>query len=645
MSEVLRVLQVEDAESDAALMIRLLERSGYSVRAERVEDAEQMREALARQDWDVVTADYQLPQFDAAGALRILQECKRDIPFIVVSGAIGEDRAVEMMRSGAQDYVLKDRIARLAPAIQREIREARSRRERRLAEEGFRERKEWLALAVEVTQLGMFDFYPQSGTLILSEGGHRHFGLAPDVEASSETIISGLHPEDRERVNGFVRKALNPESGGEFTADYRAIGITDKVERWLSAQGRAFFDSEGKPIRFVGVTMDITQRKRLEEQFRQAQKLEGVGRLAGGIAHDFNNLLTVIAGYSQMTLDALPVFHPLRTNVEHVLEAAQRAANLTRQLLAFSRRQPSRTETIVLNELVASIQNMLERLIGEDVSLVVRLDPVADAICADAGHIEQVIMNLVVNARDAMPDGGKLIIETSHQVVEERYGLAESDLAPGEYAALTVSDTGTGISAEVRAHIFDPFFTTKQPGKGTGLGLSTVYGIVKQCGGSISVYSEPGLGAKFTILLPAKVAGPREAAASAAAPVRPGTETILLVEDEAIVRRFLLESLEQHGYRVLECSNGLEAMERARHYPASIDLLLTDLVMPEMGGAELAEQFSACRPGVPVLCLSGYSEVVWPLGAGSFLEKPVTPAVLLTRVRTLLDHAEVLLPG
>jgi two-component system, cell cycle sensor histidine kinase and response regulator CckA len=645
MSEVLRVLQVEDAESDAALMIRLLERSGYTVRAERVEDAEQMRQALAREDWDVVTADYQLPQFDAAAALRILQESKRDIPFIVVSGAIGEDRAVEMMRAGAQDYVLKDRIARLAPAIQREIREAQSRRESRLAEDRFRERKEWLALAVGATQLGMFDFYPQSGRLILSEGGHRHVGLPPDAEASYETIIGGLHPEDRERVNGLVRKALDPQSGGECTADYRAIGLTDQVERWLSAQGRVFFDPEGKPIRFVGVTMDITQRKRLEEQFRQAQKLEGVGRLAGGIAHDFNNLLTVIAGYSQMTLDALPGYHPLRANVVQVLEAAERATNLTRQLLAFSRRQPSRTETIVLNELVASIQNMLERLIGEDVSLVVSLDPSAGAICADAGHIEQVIMNLVVNARDAMPHGGKLTIETSHQVVEECYGVADAGLAPGEYAALTVSDTGTGISAEVRAHIFEPFFTTKQPGKGTGLGLSTVYGIVNQCGGSISLYSELGRGAKFTILLPAKVAGPGEAAARAAAPVRPGTETILLVEDEAIVRRFLRESLEQYGYRVLECSNGLEAMERTRQYPATIDLLLTDLVMPEMGGAELAAQFSACRPGVPVLCLSGYSEVVWPRGAASFLEKPVTPAVLLTRVRALLDRAEVPLPG
>jgi two-component system cell cycle sensor histidine kinase/response regulator CckA len=244
-----------------------------------------------------------------------------------------------------------------------------------------------------------------------------------------------------------------------------------------------------------------------------------------------------------------------------------------------------------------------------------------------------------------MPNGGKLVIETSRRVVEKRHAEADSSLAPGEYAALTVSDTGTGISAEVRTHIFDPFFTTKQPGKGTGLGLSTVYGIVKGCGGSIFVYSEPGRGSKFTILLPAMAAEPGAATVRAVAPGRPGTETILLVEDEAIVRRFLRESLEQYGYRVLECSNGLEAMDRARQYPASIHLLVTDLVMPGMGGAELAAQFSVCRPGVPVLCLSGYSEVVWPRGAGSFLEKPVTSTVLLARVRALLDHAEVPLPG
>ena len=507
MSEILRVLQVEDSESDAALIVRLLEKSGYTVHAERVEDAEPMRQALARQDWDVVIADYHLPQFDAAAALEILHECGRDIPFIVVSGMIGEDRAVEMMRAGAHDYVLKDRIARLVPAVQREIREAQSRGERRRAEERLRDREEWLALAVSVTQLGMFDFYPQSGKSLWSEGAKHHFGLPPDAEVSYETFLRGLHPDDRERVDDLIRKAFDRASGGEYTADYRTIGLTDQVERWLAARGKVFFDSDGTPIRFVEVTIDITERKQLEEQFRQSQKLEGVGRLAGGIAHDFNNLLTVITGFSHMTLDGLPPYDPLRAGVEEVLKAAVRATSLTRQLLEFSRRQPSRTEIVGLNELVASAQKMLGRLIGEDVNLALCLDPAAGAIRADAGHIEQVIMNLVLNARDAMPNGGKLVIETAHQTVDQRFAQSHLDLAPGQYAALTVSDTGTGISPEVKAHIFDPFFTTKEPGKGTGLGLSTVYGIVKQCGGSISVSSELGRGTQFRILFPAVQAG------------------------------------------------------------------------------------------------------------------------------------------
>jgi PAS domain S-box-containing protein len=652
MSEILRVLQVEDSESDAALIVRLLEKSGYTVHAERVEEAEPMRQALARQDWDVVIADFHLPQFDAVAALEILHECGRDIPFIVVSGMIGEDRAVEMMRAGAHDYVLKDRIARLVPAVQREIRECQSRGERRRTEERLRDREEWLALAVSVTQLGMFDFYPQSGKVIWSEGAKHHFGLPPDAEASYETFLRGLHPDDRKRVDDLIRKAFDQGSGGEYTADYRTIGLTDQVERWLAARGKVFFDSAGKPIRFVEVTIDITERKQLEEQFRQAQKLEGVGRLAGGVAHDFNNLLTVITGFSHMTLDGLPPYDPLRGGLEEVLKAAVRATSLTEQLLSFSRRQPSRTEIVVLNDLVEGVQKMLGRLIGEDVNLALCLDPAAGAIRAGAGHIEQVIMNLVLNARDAMPHGGKLVIETAHQTVDERFAALHLDLAPGQYATLTVSDTGTGISPEVKAHIFEPFFTTKQQGKGTGLGLSTVYGIVQQCGGSIAVSSELGRGSQFRILLPA-VPAPAVQAQPAAAAVLPavampsGTETILLAEDEEGVRRFVLENLERRGYRVLGCSNGREAIERARQHPSSIHLLITDAVMPEMGGAELAAQFADCRPGVPVLCMSGYSAMVWP-GANaeaSYLQKPFTPAALLTRVRALLDGHSGLRPA
>ena len=648
MSETLRVLQVEDSESDAALMVRLLEKSGYRVHAERVEEAEPMRRALAREDWDVVIADFQLPQFDAGAALEILHESGRDIPFIVVSGMIGEDRAVEMMRAGAHDYVLKDRIARLVPAVQREIRECQSRGERRRAEEQLRDRDEWLALAVSVTQLGMFDFYPQSGKLIWSEGGKRHFGLPADAEVTYETFLRGLHPDDRKRVDDLIQKAFDPASGGAYATDYRTIGLTDKVERWLAARGRVFFDTAFRPMRFVEVTMDITERKQLEEQFRQSQKLEGVGRLAGGVAHEFNNLLTVITGFSHITLAGLAPYDKLRGGVEEVLKAAVRATSLTEQLLAFSRRQPSRTEIVVLNELVENVEKMLGRLIGADVNVALVLDPAAGTIRADAMQIEQAIMNLILNARDAMPNGGKLTIETAHQSVDERFAASHPDLSPGEYLALTVRDTGTGISDEVKTHIFEPFFTTKPQGKGTGLGLSTVYGIVKQCGGSITVWSEVGRGAEFRILLPAvevpAVPAQRVDAAVVSAVTMPwGTETILLAEDEEGVRRFVLESLERRGYRVLACCNGREAIERARQHPGAIHLLITDAVMPEMGGAELAAQFADCHPGVPVLCMSGYSAMVWPgaeAAEASFLQKPFTPAALLMRVRALLDRGE-----
>jgi CheY-like chemotaxis protein len=331
--------------------------------------------------------------------------------------------------------------------------------------------------------------------------------------------------------------------------------------------------------------------------------------------------------------------------VEEVLKAAVRATSLTEQLLAFSRRQPSRTEIVVLNELVENVEKMLGRLIGADVNVALRLDPAAGNIRADAVQIEQAIMNLVLNARDAMPNGGKLGIETAHLSVDEGFAASHPDLAPGEYLELTVTDTGTGISPEVKVHIFEPFFTTKPQGKGTGLGLSTVYGIVKQCGGSIAVWSEVGRGAEFRILLPAveapAVPAQRVDAAVVPAVTMPwGTETILLAEDEEGVRRFVLESLERRGYRVLGCCNGREAIERARQHPGAIDLLITDAVMPEMGGAELAAQFADCHPGVPVLCMSGYSAMVWPGAAaaeGSYLQKPFTPAALLMRVRALLD--------
>jgi hypothetical protein len=638
MKQTLNILQVEDSESDAALIVRHMERAGYRIQARRVEDAAEMRQALEEQEWDVVISDHQMAQFDAPGALLILQESDRDIPFLVVSGAIGEELAVAMMKSGAHDYLLKSNLARLAPAVEREIRDARTRHERKRAEAELRESQDRLAIAIDATHLGTFDFDPRNGRMILSDSLKLQFGLQPDAEVSAETFVRGIHPDDRPRLESLVRNA-RPGSGAYCATEFRTVGVADGVEHWLAAWARAFFGPEGQPVRYIGVSLDITERKQLEEQFRQAQKLESIGRLAGGVAHDFNNLLTIITGYSEMALAEIDENHALHDSLVEIADAAARAGSLTRQLLTFSRRQLTAAKRIVLNDLVREFEKMLARLLGEEIELVLAPDPEDGVIMADPGQIEQVILNLAVNARDAMPNGGKLLIEVSSMFADQEFSQAHFSVAAGPYVVLAVTDTGAGMTAEVKAHIFEPFFTTKAPGKGTGLGLSTAWGIVKQCGGSIWVYSEPGRGTTFKILFPAVDAKPGhdEPALTAASPS--GKEIILLAEDEPGVRKYTRQILEKHGYTVLEASNGREALSAARQFEGEIDLLLTDVVMPQMGGAELASAFASAHPGTRILCMSGYSERLWPeaKSARHYIQKPFTPAALLHQVRTVLD--------
>ena len=632
-SQPLKVLQIEDSASDAALLVRLLEKSGYNVESERTEDAAEMQRALARQAWDVILADHKLPDFGAAEALQVMHESGQDIPFIIVSGSIDGPVAVELMKSGAHDYVMKADLTRLAPAVAREIREAQARRARREAEDR-------LALAMSATQLGTFDFFPQTGELIWSDFVRQHFGVGPGAPLSYDVFLKGLHPADRERIDGLVRQAFNPASGGRFLADYRTIGIEDGVERSISSQGRAIFDSQGKPVRFIGVTVDVTERRRLEEQFRQAQKLENIGRLAGAVAHDFNNLLTIIAGYGQMIVDEMTVHHPLREPAKQICAAAERATALTRQLLTFSRRQVSEPKDIVLNDLVRDFDAMLRRLIGEEIELTLQLGEAAGVIRADPGQIEQVIMNLAVNAKDAMPNGGRLVIRTGREALDEKFVESHLSVEPGTYTVLTVSDTGVGMSPEVKAHIFEPFFTTKEVGKGTGLGLSTVYGIVKQSNGAVWVYSEPGQGTTFKLLFPA-AEGASEAAAAVAAPqAAMGTGTILLAEDEPAVRGFIHKTLSKYGYTVLAAPNGLEALKLARQHAKNIDLVLADVSMPGMGGMELAAEFAIEHPSVPVLFISGYAEALREKAPDQkYLQKPFTSTTLLTSVGAVL-HPE-----
>jgi len=641
MSKPLRLLQIEDSESDADMILRLLMHAGFEVFSHRVEDAAGLRHALEDPTWDVIIADYHLPGFDAPGVLRILQECGNDIPCIVVSGKMGEETAVEMMKSGAHDYLTKNNLTRLAPAVERELAEAAGRRDSKRAQEELRGSEERLALAVEATQLGTFDFYPQTGKLIWSKFARQHYGVLPEAEITYDTFLRALHPADRDRATQAVKDALRYENGGDYAHEYRTLGIEDGQERWLSSRGRVFFDSESQPIRMVGVIQNITERKRLEQQLLQSQKLESVGRLAGSIAHDFNNLLTIINGYAHLVLAEMDPQNPLRDSMEELTKAAMQAAGLTRQLVSFSRRQVAEPKTIAVNEFVKDYENMLRRLLGENIDLVLSLDPHAGTFRADPGQMGQVLMNLAVNAKDAMPAGGKLAIETSSIVVDEHFARTHLYVSPGHYVALAVTDTGTGMSAEVKAHLFEPFYTTKEQGKGTGLGLSTVYGIVvNQSNGSIWVSSEPGQGTCFTLFFPCF--GLESTAGSEISIQRISSrgETILLAEDEAGVRKYTREILQRYGYIMLEACNGVEALSVARSHPGRINLLLTDIIMPAMGGVELTEKFNAEFPGIPVLFMSGYSDQImrhWS-NLTAYIQKPFTLSDLLTQVRELLDR-------
>ncbi len=395
----------------------------------------------------------------------------------------------------------------------------------------------------------------------------------------------------------------------------------------------------GQLLCFASVIRDITERKQLEEQLRQSQKLDSIGQLAGGVAHDFNNLLVVIGGYASMMLEDLPPEHEMREGLEEIRNAGDRASALTRQLLVFSRRQRAEQKNVAVNELVRNVEKMLRRLIGEDIDLVMALDESAGVLRADPVHLEQVILNLAVNARDAMPQGGRLLIETGRLFADEEFARIHLEVTPGDYVMLSVGDTGIGMTPEVRSHIFEPFFTTKAKGQGTGLGLSTVYGIVKQSGGSIFVYSEVGLGSTFKMLFPAMKDGATEADAAPESTQLSGSETILLAEDESGVRRYVSQLLTQRGYTVLLAGDGQAALELSRSYAGSIDLLLTDVVMPGMGGLELAEQFAAERPGVPIVFMSGYSDRLWAREQvrSNLIQKPFTTSALLTAIRKQLD--------
>ncbi len=465
----------------------------------------------------------------------------------------------------------------------------------------------------------------------------------PEEELIGQSPTLLYSPETAERSREQFEQAV--QRAEPIPAYEVEIIRKDSARRILRVSLTPLMDG-GEVTGIVGTAEDVTERKQLEEQFLQAQKMESIGRLAGGVAHDFNNLMTAIIGYADLAVAALPEDDPLAADLREIRETADRAANLSQQLLAFSRRQMVEPRVVNLNELIVSTHRMLRRLIGEDIELVTTTSSDLGLVRIDPNQFTQVLVNLAVNARDAMPAGGTLMLRTENVELDERSAVGVPGSAPGNYVMLMVSDTGTGMTQEVQSHLFEPFFTTKETGKGTGLGLATCYGIVKQAGGNITVTTAPGKGAAFHIYLPVAEAPSHRAADGAVSTLPPGTETILLVEDERPVRNLAVRVLRELGYAVLPAQDGEEALRIAHDTDERIDLLLTDVVMPGLGGKELARLIQKRRPSVRVLMTSGYTADEFVRRnvtehAIPFLPKPFSPFALAAKVREVLDHATV----
>jgi two-component system cell cycle sensor histidine kinase/response regulator CckA len=507
--------------------------------------------------------------------------------------------------------------------------------------EAFRRTEERTNYALNAAHMAVWELDLLTRQITSSETMAPLFGLDADEEvATLDAGFALVHADDRRMVEEHVARAAH--EGSDLQMEFRAPWPSGEIH-WLAVRGRVLRDATGRPSRLLGILTDVSERKSLEGQLRQAQKLEAVGLLAGGIAHDFNNILSVILSCSEFLLEEMGAKSPLRTDVEEIRKAGKRAADLTKQILAFSRQQVLAPKILDLNEVLEAVSKMLARVVGEDIELEMRLATDLDKVKADPGQIEQVIMNLVVNARDAMPQGGRLTIETANVRLDAADGEGALRIGPGRHVRIAVGDSGVGMDPSTQARIFEPFFTTKELGKGTGLGLATVFGIVQQSGGTIRVQSEVNVGTTFEIYLPPTQGKMSWPVRMSPLPLQTrGTETILLVEDEDQVRAVASSILRKAGYRVFEASGPEEALAICEQHGPQIQLLLSDVVMPKMSGRQLAERIGARHASVKVLLMSGYTDdAVVRHGVVddgvAFLQKPLTPAVLTLKVREVLD--------
>jgi PAS domain S-box-containing protein len=658
----LHVLILEDTQNDVDLILLELRKAGLHIEHTLAGNKEQFRRALQQEDFDAIVSDYRLPNWTGLKALREVRETDRDIPFVLVTRTLGEEAAVECMKQGATDYILKDHISRLPAALKRALNERQLREEARqtqtaLAESETRSRLQFIADR-ELTEEALNVSEARNRDLV----EHSIYGISRvaadgsflDENAAMLSILGCTTAEELYALNLMRDVFRFPEQHATLMAACREHGQVHGAEsEWRRRDGgivavRLHVRLLSIPNHSGAVEImaeDVTELRAMEWQLRQAQKFEAIGQLAGGVAHDFNNVVGAILGWAELGLEQNRANSQVSERFARIREQAERAAALTRELLAFARRQVLRPQAVDINAIISGLVSFLDKVISRDIELKVITAAVA-AVKADPTQLEQVLMNLCLNARDAMPKGGRLLIETEMVQLDDSYCRFYPYVTPGRYAVLSVSDTGMGMDPETRERIFEPFFTTKGQGKGTGMGLATAYGIVKQHGGFIHVHSEPGHGSLFRVYLPAHQGLVAEGSSAREVPPPQieigGSETILIAEDHESIREMARQALLKLGYRVLSACDGEEALKLcAQETPA---LAILDVIMPKLGGPAVASKLKTLFAGLPVLFTSGYSQDSEDFSSvivhARFLQKPYSPTTLGRLVREILNEAK-----
>lgn len=641
----LRLLLVESNEEDIAICIRELKKGGLNFQSDSASTREEFLERLRDRTYDVVLSDYRLPGWTGMDALEQIKQLGLDIPMILVTGDLGDDLVVECIRAGLTDYVLKEHLGRLPMAIRRAQEQRRLRGAEAQAVEALRESEaRYRGLVHNATYGILWALVPDGGLLYVNPALVHMLGYDSAEELIQIKFAKTLYcdPSEWEKSNAEFAEKERVDATFEWRRkDARVITVR--------VNGRRVVDPERKMECVEAIVEDITERLALEKKLQQAQKFEAFGQLAGGIAHDFNNMIGAILGWADLGMEGTKVESRVHRHFEKIRHQADRAAALTRQLLAFARRQILEPRNMDLNQTVTETLSLLEKVFGSNIEIKATLVHDLAVVRADPTQVEQVLMNLCINARDAMPNGGTMTIETNNMTLNDQYCTFHPHAPPGRYAMLCVSDTGIGMDAPTLDRIFEPFYTTKAQGKGTGLGLATVYGIVRQHGGFVHVYSEPGIGSTFRVYLPASVQTTE--AANRAEDFRPicgGTETVLVAEDHGGLREIAREILMSLGYQVILAADGEQAVREFQSNASRIDLLLFDVVLPKLSGPQAYARICAEKPGVPVIFATGYGadialrDEVNQQGL-PVLEKPYTARDLARKVREALDRRSNLL--